>query len=427
MAGITWVPEQVLDGFGTLRDPGIRPGIPGETMVEAPLSADLLPGLYTGGDQRIARNVVTPETELAPASWPASLPVEGMDVVPATDLMAAFLAAALGLLLIDALAALWLAGRLSGPISRGAAGLVVALILMGQIPSGAVAQTGRSGDGLTPEDELALLATSEVTLAYVITGDPELDRVSQAGMQGLTNTLWSRTSVEPATPIGVNLETDELAFFPMLYWPVSAAQEMPSAAAYRRLNDYLRSGGMIVFDTRDAHIGGFGSGTPEGRRLRTLAAPLDIPPLEPIPPDHVLTRTFYLLQDFPRPPRQPRRLGRGPRRRMPSRSRACPSATSTTGVTPVLVGGNDWASAWAVDGTGRALLPVGRGMTGERQREIALRFGVNLVMHVLSGQLQIRPGACSGPARPVGDNRHGTTDSSSTRFCRCPRSTCWAR
>ena len=50
----------------------------------------------------------------------------------------------------------------------------------------------------------------------------------------------------------------------------------------------------------------------------------------------------------------------------------------------------------------RALLPVGRGMTGERQREIALRFGVNLVMHVLSGNYKIRPGACSGPARPVG-------------------------
>jgi len=384
VAGITWVPEQVMDGFGTLRDAGIRPGIPGETMVEAPLSADLLPGLYVGGEQRIARNVVTPETELAPASWPASLPVEGMDVVPATDLMAAFLTAALGLLLIDALAALWLAGRLSGPISRRAAGLVVALILIGQVPSGAVAQTGTGGDGLTSEDELALLATSEVTLAYVITGDPELDRVSQAGMQGLTNTLWSRTSVEPAPPIGVNLETDELAFFPMLYWPVSAAQEMPSAAAYRRLNDYLRSGGMIVFDTRDAHIGGFGSGTPEGRRLRTLAAPLDIPPLEPIPPDHVLTRTFYLLQDFPG-----RHLSRDVwvEAAPPDAEQieGMPFRNLNDGVTPVLVGGNDWAAAWAVDNTGRALLPVGRGMTGERQREIALRFGVNLVMHVLSG------------------------------------------
>jgi hypothetical protein len=384
VAGITWVPEQVLDGFGTLRDAGIRPGVPGETMVDAPLSAELLPGLYAGGEQRLARNVVDAETELAAATWPASIPVEGMAVVQATDLMAAFLAAALLLLLVDALAALWLAGRLSGPIARTSAGVLAALMILSAAPSTAFAQTGTGGDGLALEDELALLATSEVTLAYVVTGDPELDRMSQAGMQGLTNTLWARTSVEPAPPIGVNLETDELGFFPMLYWPVSVSQEMPSAEAYRRLNDYLRSGGMIVFDTRDAHIGGFGSGTPEGRRLRLLAAPLDIPPLEPIPPDHVLTRTFYLLQDFP---------GRHISRDVwveaappdAEQIEGMPFRNLNDGVTPVLIGGNDWAAAWAVDNTGRALVPVGRGMTGERQREIAFRFGVNLVMHVLSG------------------------------------------
>ena len=55
------------------------------------------------------------------------------------------------------------------------------------------------------------------------------------------------------------------------------------------------------------------------------------------------------------------------------------------GVTPVVIGGNDWAAAWAVDSQGRALLPVGRGFSGERQRELAYRFGVNLVMHVLTG------------------------------------------
>lgn len=384
VAGITWVPEQVLDGFGTLRDAGIRPGVPGETMVDAPLSAALLPGLYAGGEQRLARNVVTEDTELSAATWPANVPVEGMAVIEATDLMAAFLMAALLLLLLDALAALWLAGRLSGPIGQSAAMVLIAILALGQGPSAALAQTDTDGDGPTLEDELALLATSEVTLAYVITGDPELDRVSQAGMQGLTNTLWARTSVEPAPPIGVNLETDELGFFPVLYWPVSSQQEMPSADAYQRLNDYLRSGGMIVFDTRDAHIGGFGSGTPEGRRLRLLAAPLDIPPLEPIPPDHVLTRTFYLLQDFPG-----RHLSRDVwvEAAPPDAEQieGMPFRNLNDGVTPVLIGGNDWAAAWAVDNTGRAMVPVGRGMTGERQREIAYRFGVNLVMHVLSG------------------------------------------
>ena len=55
------------------------------------------------------------------------------------------------------------------------------------------------------------------------------------------------------------------------------------------------------------------------------------------------------------------------------------------GVASVLVGSNDWASAWARDETGRELLPIGRGFAGKRQREISYRFGVNLIMHVLTG------------------------------------------
>jgi hypothetical protein len=385
VAGITWVPEQVLDGFGTLRDAGIRPGVPGRDHGRgAPVggaSSRPLRGRGAaagaqcrhGGDRAFAGDLARERSRgrhgrdrghgphggvpcRGPGCcfWPTRWPRSGWPGVSAARSVAR---------------------------RRGVAR---ALLVACRSPGDALAQEAVGGDGLTPEDELALLATSEVTLAYVITGDPELDRTSQAGLQGLTNTLWARTSVEPAPPIGVNLETDELAFFPMLYWPVSPEQPMPSAEAYRRLNDYLRSGGMIVFDTRDAHIGGFGSGTPEGRRLRLLAAPLDIPPLEPIPPDHVLTRTFYLLQDFP---------GRHASRDVwveaappdAEQIEGMPFRNLNDGVTPVLIGGNDWAAAWAVDNTGRALLPVGRGMTGERQREIALRFGVNLVMHVLSG------------------------------------------
>ncbi len=375
LAGTTWTPERVLDGFGVLRDAGTRPGVSGEDLAQAPLSATLLPGLYAGSDRRIARNVVTQETGLVAASWPASVPVEGLTAIEPTELMANFLTGALILLLIDAIAALWLGGRLSG-LRRGVAVLAAVVI----VPAAALeAQT----DALTADD-LALLATSEVTLAYVRTGDADLDEMSRTGLQGLSNTLFQRTTVEPAPPLGVDLETDELAFFPMLYWPISAEQPLPSANAYARLNAYLRGGGMIVFDTRDAHIGSFGSGTPEGRRLRALAAALDIPPLEPIPSDHVLTRTFYLLQDFP---------GRHLSRDVwveaapadAEQIEGMPFRNLNDGVTPVLIGGNDWAAAWAQDEFGRPLYPVGRGFTGERQREIALRFGVNLVMHVLSG------------------------------------------
>ena len=39
-----------------------------------------------------------------------------------------------------------------------------------------------------------------------------------------------------------------------------------------------------------------------GRRdalRRRLTAGLDLPPLEPVPADHVLTKAFYIIQDFP--------------------------------------------------------------------------------------------------------------------------------
>jgi hypothetical protein len=374
LAGTVWTPEQVLDGFGRLRDAGTRPGVDGADLADAPLSADVLPGLYATEDRRIARNVITAQTDLVPAQWPASVPVEGMDVVAPTNLKAGFLSAALVMLMLDVLAALWLAGRLSG-LARSAA----ILVLLAALPQGAEAQAP-----LTEDEDVALLATTQLRLAYVVTGNAAQDEMSRAGLLGLSSTLFQRTSIEPAAPMGVDLETDELSFFPMLYWPVVPDQPLPSAAAYQRLNAYMRSGGMIVFDTRDAHIGGFGSGTPEGRRLRALATALDIPPLEPVPPDHVLTRSFYLLQDFPG-----RHLSRDVwvEAAPPDAEQieGMPFRNLNDGVTPVLIGGNDWAAAWAQDDFGRPLYPVGRGGTGDRQREIALRFGVNLVMHVLSG------------------------------------------
>jgi len=211
---------------------------------------------------------------------------------------------------------------------------------------------------------------------------PNLDRMAGEGLAGLSLVLTQRTSVEPEAPIGVDIEKDELAFFPFLYWPVTTGQRLPSATAYAKLNDYLRSGGMILFDTRD---GDLSPGTsPEAQQLQRIAAGLDIPPLETVPADHVLTRTFYLLQDFPgRFQGTPVWVEAAP----PDAEQAegMPFRNLNDGVTPVVIGGNDWASSWAVDDNGMWMFPVGRGFAGERQREMAYRFGVNLVMHVLTG------------------------------------------
>ena len=371
LAGTVWQPEEVLDGFGRLQDAGQLPGVTGEALAGDPLGPDLRPGLYAGEDRTLARNVVTPETLLAPARWPAGVSVVGLERPAETPLAGYLLGGAILLLLADVIASLALSGRLGrlGPVAT-----VLALGVM--LPQPAPAQSA--------DDSFAIAATSELRLAHVLTGDARLDEVAQAGLFGLSETLFFRTSVEPGDPMGVNLESDELAFFPMLYWPITPDQPTPSANAYAKLNAYLRSGGMILFDTRDADIARFGGGSPNGRKLRELAAPLDIPPLEPVPADHVLTRTFYLLQDFP---------GRHTSRDVWVEA-APPDAELVEGmpfrnlndnVTPVVIGGNDWAAAWAMDDRGQPLVQIGRGFTGERQREIAYRFGVNLVMHVLTG------------------------------------------
>jgi hypothetical protein len=371
LAGTVWQAEEVLDGFGNVREAGTLPGVAGERLAEGRPGADMPPGLYAGEDRRISVNAIGAGTVLAPAAWPAAVAVEGIAVAEETDLKPVFLTLALMLLFLDVLASLALAGRLRGPRQ----GIAAALVLLLLAPRGAEAQSG---------DEFAIAATTDVVLAHVLTGDPTLDSVAEAGLYGLSELLFQRTAVEPARPMAVNLETDELAFFPFLYWPITPEQPTPSPEAYAKLNRYLRSGGMILFDTRDANLGGFGQATPNGRRLRALAAPLDVPPLEPVPPDHVLTRTFYLLQDFP---------GRFASREIwveaapadAEQVEGMPFRNLNDNVTPVVIGSNDWAAAWAMDERGAPMFPVGRGFAGERQREIAYRFGINLVMHVLTG------------------------------------------
>ena len=200
---------------------------------------------------------------------------------------------------------------------------------------------------------------------------PQVDEVSRAGLAGLSLSLNRRTSVDAAEPMAVDVEVDELAFFPLLYWPMSPEQQPLTDNALSRLNDYLRNGGTILFDIRDPP---FAAGANQGmgrETLQRLVGGLDLPPLVPVPPDHVLTKSFYLLQDFP---------GRWAGGTLWVQQ---PDSRINDGVSPIVVGGNDWAAAWAVDEIGQPIYPVVPG--GENQREMAFRFGINLVMYALTG------------------------------------------
>ena len=137
----------------------------------------------------------------------------------------------------------------------------------------------------------------------MITGDADVDAISKSGLAGLTLFLAQRTALEPGDPIGLDIAHDELAFYPLIYWPIVPGAPRPSEDALKRIDTYMKDGGTVLFDTRDAVVAPPGPGgetnSPGMLELRKILSSLDIPELEPVPRDHVLTKTFYLLRDFP--------------------------------------------------------------------------------------------------------------------------------
>ena len=221
------------------------------------------------------------------------------------------------------------------------------------------------------------MAALDTRLAYVKTGLSDVDNVSQAGLTGLGLLLQTRTAYEPQAPMGVDLERDDLSFYPLLYWPMDPREKNLSAKALARVADYMRQGGTILFDTRDMSIGSPGAGQ---EVLKRLTKGLDFPPLEKVPADHVLTKAFYLLKEFPgRWSGSPVWVEALP----PEKPGEHAPARGGDGVSPVIIGGNDYAAAWAIDASRHFLSEPVPG--GEGQRETAFRFGVNVVMYALTG------------------------------------------
>jgi Domain of unknown function (DUF4159)/Aerotolerance regulator N-terminal len=385
-------PLQTLDGFGQLGSPPLRaaPIAPDKLDALVP-GPDHPPGYYGPSGAARAFNLITAKTELKPlGEVEGSSALGGYTMKKPMALEPWLYLAAIGLFVIDILAMLVLSGgvRLRHRTVTTAAAILLALALLPAFSHRAAAQdtpasppaaeAGAASSPASPAD-FALKASLQTHLAYVITGDPEIDRASEEGLSGLSKVLRARTALEPADPMGVDIDKDELAFFPILYWPVREDAQPLSDATLAKVDAFMKQGGLIVFDTRDHETGFSGTGF-QTKALSRLIGQLDIPPLEPVPENHVLTKSFYLMHSFPgrwdggalwveaEPQDETERNERSRR---------------TDGVSSIVITSNDFAGAWALDDANRPIYPAVPG--GEVQREMAFRAGVNLVMYALTG------------------------------------------
>lgn len=345
-------PYRILNAFGQLNEPAanVQPIDAGAIDTEL-VSEQHPPGIYGTEDYRRAFNLTQalPPLKMLPAGsdWTRA----SYEKPAEQDMTGWLFLAALALFLIDMAAGLWV--RAGGRAIRPATSAAAVLLVVFAVSHPAVA-----------DEKFALENSLETRLAYLETGNARVDDTSLRGLVGLTTMLARRTAAELGPPQGVEPGIDDLTFFPMIYWPVTPDYEIDNVASLA-VKEYLKNGGTILFDTQDR------GGGAQAHALRELAVRLDLPPLVPVEAGHVLTRSFYLMDDFPG-----RYAGAGI-----WVERA--GERVNDGVSPVVAGSNDWASAWAMDAAQRPMYPVVPG--GERQREMAFRFGINLVMYVLTG------------------------------------------
>jgi len=363
-------PLSSLDGFGRLQasSPAAL-GIAGRDFAKVAIGPKYPPGYYGAEFGRRALNLsasVPPPRALA--ELPAGINRHELQHSREIDTKPGLLLFALLLMLADLVISLILRGLLGGRWMPRAGGTAALLAFFIAAAAPAEAQLQRPGTPPSGDDAAAISATLATRLGYVRSGRSDIDDVARAGLLGLGAILSRRTAIDPGQPAEIDIEQDELSFYPLLYWPVAPDGNLPSPAAMARVNDFLRQGGMILFDTRDAERGGRG---PAGVRLQNILRQINLPALAPIPADHVLTKSFYLLAEFPgRWVGQPVWIEQADSR-------------VNDGVTSVVIGAHDWAAAWATDSQGRAQYAAVPG--GEGQRETAIRFGVNLVMYALTG------------------------------------------
>jgi Domain of unknown function (DUF4159)/Aerotolerance regulator N-terminal len=377
----TVAPLRTLDGFGAFGPP---------PSTAKPMSADFRdratsehpPGFYGPADGPLAVNALAAADRIAPLDT-LSLRARHASYTNAEprDLRGMLLSGSLALFLLDAIVVALLGAGIAGLLRRrtvsAAMALALAMSAVLLVPSPTRADS---------DDDFAMKAVSQTRLAYVVTGNADVDSIVKAGMSGLTLFLAQRTALEAGDPVGVDPAHDELAFFPLIYWPVVPGASKPPQDAINRIDAYMKQGGTVLFDTRDAIEAPPGDGgasqTPGMQALRDILSSLDVPELEPVPREHVLTKTFYLLRDFPgrfiTGQTWVEALPRGEEDEDASRP-----ARGGDGVSPIIITSNDLAGAWAIRPDGQPMLPLTPGEP--RQREFAFRSGVNIVMYTLTG------------------------------------------
>jgi len=367
---------KLLDGFGNFL-PGPIDSVTSISLNNSGFTdSNNLPGFYVDGSitravQPISKNEILSKLD----DIIKNKTINTLDDISRYDLSSVFLLLSVLLFLVDTL--------LSTPKSNLSINIfkfpkLILFITILLAPNDEAYATSSPSDQLPSKEMISILSSR---LAYVLNGDNNIDATAYDGLKHLTNELRARTSYEPGDPIGLDLNKDDLSLYPLIYWPVYASMPQPNEKVIQKLATFMRSGGTVIFDTRngDAHSNVIGE-SQESSWLRLLLQQLDVPVVEQVPRDHVITKTYYLIN------------------KIQGSSEPCDSwvektfmdvaderrnnvIQSTDNVSSLIITSCNLASAWSRFSRENTF----SSNKDTHNLELAMRSGINIVMYTLTG------------------------------------------
>jgi Domain of unknown function (DUF4159)/Aerotolerance regulator N-terminal len=342
--------KDALDGYGEIRLATVEKNLPVQTLQQTRSASVLVPpGRYEAAGRSFMFNVGGTIPDWI-NTYRGAQHFKSRTRPLAFDARPPLLTLAVLLLLLDGLATLYLKGLLKRPHLAVFATLIAAMLLT--LP--------------TSEAQAAPEGAFDVRLCAV-RGVAEADAL--AGLQNLTQSLKMRTAIVPGEPRLVHLSERNLGLCSLLYWPIAQTTTALDASSAQKLQRYMAQGGFLLIDS--------GWSGPTNTNVKRVLAALSLPRLEPFSSQHVLAKSFYLLERAP--------------------------------------GGFAFDSLWLESGTlgsdGRTtqvlltdarLASQWRGTAATQER--ALRLGVNAVIYALTGTYKADQVHAAGLLERMGQN-----------------------
>ncbi len=205
-------------------------------------------------------------------------------------------------------------------------------------------------------------------LAYAKVGIDEIDSISKNGLTQISKHISSKTSAIIGNPIGLDLEINEIDYFPILYIPLVNETKNFSLKAIKKLQSFINTGGILMIDCKATYKSMF----VEDCLLlfNEQFNGLDISNFSKLTSESTLSKSFYLLNKYPG-------------RKEEIVYVAFNNQINNDKVFSIIVGNNDWSGSWAKDSQNNYLLPLFS--NDKEQRVLSMRFGINVVLYSLTG------------------------------------------